>query len=93
MATKLGEYKPGDGNGSKAEGVFRDSLVENIRELAELLPAFNLTGNAKLTALTERIKNELCVEEAADLREHEDVRKEVKKSADEIVAAVEGLFG
>ena len=64
-----------------------------MRELADLLPAFNLTDDPRLTAITERIQRELCVEDAKDLRQHDDVRAEVKKSADEIVAAVEGLFG
>lgn len=88
MAERLKAYEPGE-----RHGVFRDSLVENIRELADLLPAFNLTNDPQLTAITERIKAELCVEDAADLREHDDVRASVQKSADEIVAAVSGLFG
>jgi len=93
MATKLAEFKPSGGKGDKAEGVFRDSLVENVRELAELLPAFNLTNDPRLDAIAKRIKNELCTEDAADLREHDQARAAVAKSADEIVAAVSGLFG
>jgi hypothetical protein len=93
MARKLAEYKASGGKGDKAEGVFRDSLVENVRELAELLPAFNLTDDPKLDAITKRIKSELCVEEAKDLRANEAVRETVQKSADDIVAAVSQLFG
>jgi hypothetical protein len=93
MATKLAEFKPSGGKGDKAEGVFRDSLVENVRDLAELLPAFNLTNDPRLDAIAARIKNELCVEDAKDLREHDEARAAVAKSADEIVAAVSGLFG
>ena len=89
MATRLAEYAPGNGQ----SGAFRDSLVENVRQLAELLPAFNLTNDARLAAITDRIKAELCVEEAQDLRDNEDVRESVQKSADEIVEAVKGLFG
>ncbi len=93
MAKKLAEFKPSSGPGDRAEGVFRDSLVENVRQLAELLPAFNLTGDARLDEITARIKSELCVEDAKDLRENDDVREAVQKSADEIVAAVQGIFG
>lgn len=93
MATKLAEFKPSGGKGDKAEGVFRDSLVENVRDLAELLPAFNLTNDPRLDAIAARIKSELCVEDAKDLREHDEARAAVAKSADEIVAAVSGLFG
>lgn len=87
MAEKLREYKTTEGK------CFRDSLVENVRELHELLPAFNLTSDKKLTAITNRIAKELCVEEAATLREDDNVRAVVQKSADEIVAAVSTLFG
>ena len=92
MAKKLAEFKPSTGKGVKAEGIFRDSLVENIRELAALLPAFNLTNDPRLTVITERIERELCAEDADYLRENDQVRAEVKKSADEIVEAVSGLF-
>jgi hypothetical protein len=87
MSEKLGEYKTTDGK------CFRDSLVGNVRELAELLPAFNLTGDAKLTAITNRIVKELCVEEPETLRENDAVRADVRKSADQIVSAVSALFG
>ena len=89
MATVLAEFELGTGQA----GSFRDSLVGNVRKLAELLPAFNLTDDARLTQIIERIKSELCVEEAEDLRKNEDVREAVQKSADEIVEAVKGLFG
>jgi hypothetical protein len=87
MAEKLREYKTTEGK------CFRDSLVDNVRELADLLPAFNLTGDKKLTAITNRITKELCAEDAAVLRENDAVRKDVQKSADDIVAAVSALFG
>ena len=93
MATKLAEYRPSGGKGDKSEGVFRDSLVKNVRDLANVLPAFNLTDDPKLTAITNRIVKELCVEDAKTLRENADVREAVQKSADEIVSAMSDFFG
>lgn len=90
MAEKLKEY------GTAKEGerkFFLDSLVGNVRELAELLPAFNLTGDPKLDKIVDRIKRELCVEEAATLRKDAKARAVVQKSADQIVAEVSKLFG
>jgi hypothetical protein len=72
---------------------FTDTLVENVRELARLLPAFNLTNDPKLTRIVNRIEKELCVEEAQALRDYPDVREEVAKSADDIVAEVGKFFG
>jgi hypothetical protein len=63
-----------------------------VRTLADLLPAFNLTDDPKLTAITKRIKKELCAEEASELRSNEVARETVRKSADDIVKAVSTLL-
>jgi hypothetical protein len=43
-------------------------LVDNVRELARLLPAFNLTGDPILANISERINAELCTYDADDPR-------------------------
>jgi hypothetical protein len=90
MSKKLAEAaakKEGDGT------FFTDSLVKNVRELADLLPAFNFNNDPAFDALTKRIQKELCVEEAKTLRTDSDVRDSVKKSADDILKSVESLLG
>jgi hypothetical protein len=87
MAKKLKEYKS---EGKKTH--FWDSLVENVRELARLLPAFNLTNDPDLARISDRISKELCVEDADVLRKNDLAREIVQKSADEIVAEVEKFF-
>lgn len=95
MAAKLAEYKGKDHVKKPGEkrSFFTDSLVENVRELADLLPSFNLTNDPKLTAIAKRIANELCVEEAEVLRDNQNVRASVQVSAEEIVSQVEKFFG
>src|SRR5262245_53965985 len=90
MADKLKNYSVGD---NADRNVFRDSLVGNVRSLVELLPAFNLTNDPALTALTKRIETELCAEDPDTLRKDENVRASVAKSADDILAEVKGLLG
>lgn len=93
MAEKLNEQTAKTKSKKKGERSFyMDSLVDNVRELAELLPAFNLTNDPKLTAITKRIAKELCVEDAPILRKNDDVAEAVAKSADEIVKEVEKFF-
>jgi hypothetical protein len=93
LSERLKKYKPGDKEkGVKTEGTFRDSLVDNIKELAAILPAFNLTGDARLTKLTEAITKELCASDAEKLRDDENVRKKVAKSADAILKQAESLL-
>jgi hypothetical protein len=88
MATKLKEYNPGEASNGGKRSFFLSSMVENVRELAELLPALNITNDPKLAAIIKRISQELCAEDACDLRKNDDARASVKKSADEIVKAV-----
>jgi hypothetical protein len=90
MADKLKDYKLGK---KKDRSFFNDSLVGNVRQLADLLPAFNLTNDPALDAITKRIKQELCVEEATTLRKDDDVRESVRKSADDILKDVSALLG
>ena len=86
MATRLGEY--GTQVPGKKRTFFSDTLVSNVRDLAALLPAFNLNDDPKLTEITDRINRELCVEEPDTLRDNKNVRASVKQSADEILADV-----
>jgi len=99
MSEKLNGYKK-DGKGKKSKvtgkkerSFFFPSLVDNVRELADLLPAFNLTNDPALDALTKRIKAELCAEDSVVLRKNETVRKTVAKSAEDILKDVESLLG
>lgn len=89
MAEKLAAYGTKDGK----RNWFTDSMVENIRELADLLPDFNLTNDPGLAQITERIKRELCTEDADSLRKNEEARETVKKSADDILKDVSALLG
>jgi len=93
MAEKLKTYKTKDEcqEGEK-RSFFADTLVGNVRELADLLPSFNLTDDPKLTAITKRIQQELCAEEPDVLREEKDVRASVQASAEEIVKEVSKFF-
>lgn len=91
MAQKLAEFQPAKGKGDKASGIFRDSLVENVRELTGLLPSLNITGDARLAEIAERMKA-LCASDADVLREDADVRAHVQKEAAAIVAAVSDYF-
>jgi hypothetical protein len=54
MAAKLADYRPAvDGHG--AAGVFRDSLIENVRDLAGILPDFNLTDSPAFRRVAETV--------------------------------------
>jgi hypothetical protein len=77
-----------DDESERTHKVFRDSLVGNVRELVELLPAFNLEDDPRITKLIQRMEKELCVEDAKALRENDDVRATVHAAAESILADV-----
>ena len=83
MVTKLKEYT------GKRDGSFRDSLVENVREMVEFLPTLNVTDDADITAVIARIKSELTVHNADTLRVSEVIREQTQKSAESIMADIE----
>lgn len=90
MSEKLAAY----GKKTGERNFFTDSLVSNIRELAELhRHAFNFNDDPKYDALLKRILDELCTEEPKTLRDDAKVRATVKKSADRILKDVESLLG
>ena len=90
MATKLKGYNP-DTEG-RPEGVFRDSLVENVRELYALLPALNFTGDPQLEALRAEM-HALTHHDADTLRADAAFRSETAEAADAIYQKAMALLG
>jgi hypothetical protein len=89
LAEKLKAYKPGDKKAKiKAEGVFHDSLIQHVRDLAALIPAFNMTNDPGLDSLHKEILKKLCTFDAEDLRESDNIRGSVAKNADAILKKV-----
>jgi hypothetical protein len=89
MADKLSGYDPTLG---KQGGVFRDSLVENIRELLAVLPALNLTGDKAFADLIEQTRDKLATHDAATLRDDSTLRNETAKAAADIADALAGFM-
>jgi hypothetical protein len=87
MAERLQAYRPATAV-SKAENAFRDSLVENVRDLVGILPAFNLTADPVLSDFIARMERDLCGANAERLRTDEAARNETAAAAAAILADV-----
>ena len=87
MVEKLNDYKPAANPGDKTQGIFRDSLVENIRDLVNLMPALNVTGDVRITKLATDMAA-LCKHDAEVLRASDTIRADVAAQAATIVQAV-----
>ena len=90
MHDRLSIYQVEDG---KTKNRFHDTLVTNLRDLVELLPRLNLTGDARLEEMRQRLAKELCAEDPQTLRENEAARASVASAADQILRDMAGYTG
>lgn len=83
IAERLGDEK----------GVFRDSLIENVAALCELLPRMNVTGNKELEAMRKAVVAKLAKTEPEVLRKNKTARAEAAKDANDILKKMEAFLG
>jgi hypothetical protein len=72
--------------------VFRDSLVGNMREMAELLPKLNITGDEDLARMGKEVAESIAVYDPEVLRDDALIRKEVAKQAAAIANQMKGFM-
>jgi hypothetical protein len=69
---------------------FRDSLVENVRSLLELMPRLNITGDAQIERVRQELADKVARHDPETLREDRILRAEVVDAASGILAQMEG---
>lgn len=80
---------------SEDNGIFRDTLVENVEQLVEVLPALNILDDQALTDMTNELRETLCGYAPDDIRKNDVIRKELAEKSGEVlekIAAVSNLF-
>lgn len=91
LSDKMKEKRK-DKKGADMSPVFRDSIIENIKDLVDILPGLNVTDDQALESARQDLINDLADIEPGDLRESEDMRKDTAKKADAILNKIENLF-
>jgi len=81
-----------DKKSGKAVGVFRNSTVKNLNDLAEVLSVLNITGDPKLTAASNDLLVQLRDLNPKKLRKDKTHRKDVAKKAQKIVDNLSGYY-
>ena len=71
--------------------VFRDSLVDNVVEMVELLDACNITNDTQMSAMKARLEDTLRGVTPEALREDGYLRAETKRAVDEIIKALPSI--
>lgn len=88
---------------SDPEAIFRDSLINNIIDLCDLLPRLNLTADPNLEAMRQEVKDRLTKYQPEDLRPKDtdkpidkatktQAREETKREAEKILKTMEAYF-
>jgi hypothetical protein len=71
--------------------VFRDSLVDNVGEMVELLRVCNVGNDVQMTAMAANLEDTLRGVTPEALREDEYLRRETKRAVDEAIKALPSL--
>lgn len=68
-------------------GIFRDSVVNNIRDLYEVLESFNVVGDERLSELANMLAS-LTATEADQLREDDNLRRHAAGKASQVLSTL-----
>lgn len=77
---------------AKPENIFRDSLIENVREICGLIPQMIITPDPALLAAVDQATLNICTFEPEDLRNDDDKRAKAKAAADAILKTMGGFI-
>ena len=87
VAEKLAAFSRDSG---RTENPFRNSMITNLRELVDLLPRLNFTGDPQLDAMRQRLSDELCQTEPKTLRKNAKIRRDTAAAAAKILDDMAG---
>jgi hypothetical protein len=69
---------------------FRDSLIENIRSLLDIMPRLNITADARIEQVRQDLAEQVARHDPETLRANDVLRAEVVDAASGILARMEG---
>lgn len=92
LAKRLRDRNKAETEGGRLTPI-RDALVENVREVADLLPALNITGDARIAKAAQEVKALVSGLDAETIRESRAVREEVADKAERVLADMAASMG
>ena len=69
------------------------SVVDNIRNLVDLLPQLNITGDPHLASLAAEVKAQLCGHSSQELKANPSLRQQTAEQAAAIVEQMSAFLG
>ena len=77
---------------SDPKNVFRNSLIDNARDLCSVLPSLNISDDANLEALRRDLEQSLCKYQPDHLRDDEVLREEVSDKMADIMSKMGAFY-
>lgn len=75
------------------DAIFRDTLVGNVRDICELIPRMNVTGDREIAKLAKEARERLTFTPAQALREDDAARLEKAQEAARIAKKMQAFLG
>jgi hypothetical protein len=76
---------------TQTKKIFRDSLVDNVMEVVEMMKSCNITGDTQMTAAAQKLESVLLGVTPDALREDDWLRQETKQKVDEVIRNLPSL--
>lgn len=73
-------------------GIFRDSLVDNLEELVEMIPGLNVLDDPRIEEIRQQIIDKLSGHEPNEIRKDPELREELAGEAKAIVDQMQGFM-
>jgi len=73
---------------SDSDAIFRNTLIENVEQLVEILPRLNVLEDPALIEMTEELRQSLCGYEPDDLRKNDVLRSELADKSKEVMEKI-----
>jgi len=80
-----------DYSGDDKKKIFRDTLVDNVIDMVELLTVCNVTGDGKMTRMANKLEDALRGVTPDGLRQSESLRVETKRMVDDAIKSLPSL--
>ena len=80
-----------DYSGNDKKKIFRDTLVDNVIDMVELLTVCNVTGDGKMTRMANKLEDALRGVTPDGLRQSESLRVETKRMVDDAIKSLPSL--
>jgi len=75
------------------DGIFRDTLVGNVKEMVKVLPKLNITGDKEFDKICKDVEKMIAGVEPEDLRKDEKKRTETAEKAKKLMDKMGGYMG